>query len=160
MGSDSDGMPSCNAVTTFQSMLPHGERHLQNKGCTRPKSFQSTLPHGERRCITGGSTAANMFQSTLPHGERRQVSTQRGNPWCFNPRSRMGSDLRRNQDERTQKVSTHAPAWGATPITPMICFPTSVSTHAPAWGATLSSYGTANIFFVSTHAPAWGATLR
>ena len=55
------------------------------------------------------------FQPTLPHGERRCAIDGRLLDACFNPRSRMGSD--RGADPVaaiTDRVSTHAPAWGAT----------------------------------------------
>ena len=35
-----------------------------------------------------------------------------------------------------------------------------VSIHAPAWGATITSVSIINGFHVSIHAPAWGATLE
>ncbi len=57
----------------------------------------------------------SLFQLTLPRGERR--SSRRGG----------GSKLR---------VSTHAPAWGATACSKVSASASQVSTHAPAWGAT------------------------
>ena len=99
---------------------------------------------------------------------------------CFNPRSRMGSDISVQfiADQRCM-VSTHAPAWGATEGNDYIFKVNIVSTHAPAWGATftletiikvlsfnprsrMGSDGSKRICRdkqkVSTHAPAWGAT--
>ncbi len=99
------------------------------------------------------------FQSTRPHGARRNI-------------------IIRGKDD---KVSIHAPAWGATlrktKMTAILC----VSIHAPAWGATtmlicgmrlLTCFnprarmgrdvdGKAQNYTarkVSIHAPAWGAT--
>ena len=49
----------------------------------------------------------------------------------------MGRDTRPDEAQRPWAVSTHAPAWGATPSQIVCAFPIiSVSTHAPAWGAT------------------------
>ena len=56
------------------------------------------------------------------------------------------------------KVSTHAPAWGATFFVEVVDGEVGVSTHAPAWGATIASLPLAGVADVSTHAPAWGAT--
>ncbi len=39
--------------------------------------------------------------------------------------------------DRAYKVSTHAPAWGATKYQITGHYIRLVSTHAPAWGATL-----------------------
>ena len=57
---------------------------------------------------------AKIFQSTLPRGERpfkRSKEPENGN---FNPRSRVGSDNEKKNDERATNISIHAPAWGAT----------------------------------------------
>ena len=125
-----------------------------------------------------------LFQSTLPHGERPMRMRMAVSFMRFNPRSHMGSDVGRlSIYPFIPRVSTHAPAWGATVQTGRLlanqgCFnPRSrmgsdqsipvpdyfeeVSTHAPAWGATplimVNPYVKA---MVSTHAPAWGATIR
>ena len=54
----------------------------------------------------------------------------------FNPRSRVGSDDRKNELAAAKKISIHAPAWGATPNLRNIDVDTLISIHAPAWGAT------------------------
>ncbi len=55
-----------------------------------------------------------LFQSTLPHGERHRTRGRRERDARFNPRSRMGSDRRLCRRDRPNRVSIHAPAWGAT----------------------------------------------
>ena len=57
-----------------------------------------------------------------------------------------------------QKVSIHAPAWGATRQNVLFDWDKRVSIHAPAWGATLPSPYDGTYHRVSIHAPAWGAT--
>ena len=56
-----------------------------------------------------------MFQSTRPRGARRCLIVVSFQLSCFNPRARVGRDnwmlASRRQRER---VSIHAPAWGAT----------------------------------------------
>ena len=100
-----------------------------------------------------------MFQFTLPHGERLVVLDDEG----------VGN-----------KVSIHAPAWGATVRAEARGAAVDVSIHAPAWGATRAALRavTCGVFqftlprgerpcaswrmltgqSVSIHAPAWGAT--
>ena len=100
-------------VGLFQSTLPRGERrgddcgrrhaevsiHAPAWGATKRIRwrrnmfwFQSTLPRGERPFQILGSQRGFLFQSTLPRGERHRY-TGRGLPaYCFNPRSRVGSD--------------------------------------------------------------------
>ena len=58
--------------------------------------FQSTLPHGERRKLRELFPCQKLFQSTLPHGERRAANLFKVEViFCFNPRSRTGSDFNR-----------------------------------------------------------------
>ncbi len=56
----------------------------------------------------------------------------------FNPRARVGRDAHERDMEIEQKVSIHAPAWGATHTIHNESNIWSVSIHAPAWGATLN----------------------
>ena len=80
-------------------------------------------------------------------------------------------------------ISTHAPAGGATTVTPFWlrwlslflltplregrrirnwnkAAPSAISTHAPAGGATGTNWYQAQHSYISTHAPAGGATMR
>ncbi len=56
-----------------------------------------------------------MFQSTHPRGVRRDTSRHAQIIMCFNPRTRVGCDIFfLDQTLAGQRVSIHAPAWGAT----------------------------------------------
>ena len=57
-----------------------------------------------------------------------------------------------------ERVSIHAPAWGATDLALVLAGHGEVSIHAPAWGATLGDVLQCPVAHVSIHAPAWGAT--
>ena len=58
-----------------------------------------------------------------------------------------------------QRISTHAPAGGATNIVDLDSLPVVlISTHAPAGGATVVSLRQRGLCLISTHAPAGGAT--
>ena len=100
----------------FQSTLPRGERLLMASiplvmlsfnprsrgGSDMPEflggisgvMFQSTLPRGERLLSIQNICSVLMFQSTLPRGERRDLVQNCEAEFCFNPRSRGGSDPR------------------------------------------------------------------
>ena len=79
--------------------------------------------------------------------------------WCFNPRSRTGSDLlRRRAEQRLVDVSIHAPARGATRRPAAAAVGIDVSIHAPARGATRHLRRLPSRERVSIHAPARGAT--
>ena len=105
--------------------------------CARASPFQSRTCEGCDGKSNCGKTALRWFQSTHPRGVRRR----RGKPACgsdgfnprprvgcdlpvrrramrfyrFNPRTRVGCDLRRKHGViHIQRVSIHAPAWGAT----------------------------------------------
>ena len=100
----------------FQPTLPHGERQSTRSPKTTSGWFQPTLPHGERLLTHDATLRAKIvsihapawgatrnkwkcnaglwFQPTLPHGERRKNCLRRcTRNVCFNPRSRMGSDM-------------------------------------------------------------------
>ena len=157
--------------------------------------------------ISGGSlTYVSRFQSTHPRGVRPYKSAAHefiGRD--FNPRTRVGCDsplphlpfpsgrfqsthprgVRRSQrgDEgRLQRISIHAPAWGATGQQERLAEAIRISIHAPAWGATVALHvrDLAGEFQsthprgvrrhlpdqhrhklkISIHAPAWGATRK
>ena len=98
----------------------------------------------------------------------------------FNPRARVGRDGNLGDASALDRVSIHAPAWGATcPAVRTIGFfigfnprarvgrddrvssaatDDCVSIHAPAWGATVGCGDYQIDPQVSIHAPAWGAT--
>ena len=123
-----------------------------------------------------------MFQPTRPHGARLVVVQPVKAESSFNPRARMGRDVDDAICRYPLRVSTHAPAWGAThaPINAMstvmfqptrphgarhnsINGETSASRFQPTrpHGARRQCFlNRLDDFFVSTHAPAWGATLR
>ncbi len=115
MGSDVRCVRRRVFAASFQSTLPHGERHGEEQAINYLTLFQSTLPHGERpeaKTVSRGvitvsihapawgatyalgiKCTATLFQSTLPHGERPPgKSGPQGPSGSFNPRSRMGSD--------------------------------------------------------------------
>ena len=101
--------------TKFQSTRPHGARravsHADSPSCSfNPRArmgrdhviarrcivlylFQSTRPHGARPTLSMAPVAVFVFQSTRPHGARHAHAYL---------------------DALRQRVSIHAPAWGAT----------------------------------------------
>ncbi len=59
-----------------------------------------------------------------------------------------------------EMVSIHAPAWGATPVTPLITLPVLLFQSTPPHGERLRVQHNGEVEIdVSIHAPAWGATL-
>ena len=187
----------------FQFTLPHGERRAQWKKDYVDFMFQFTLPHGERPRQGGrerasssrfnsrsrmGSDPASQAEPRFYRGFNSR-SRMGSDLWlllcwrhdvCFNSRSRMGSDPVRPKQTIRNKVSIHAPAWGATqfdqskrfgtkfqftlphgerlPNVETLSIRRAVSIHAPAWGATDRRGGLQKADQVSIHAPAWGAT--
>ena len=121
--------------------------------------FQLTHPRGVRLIPEVSGMTVQQFQLTHPRGVRH----------CSVSKLIVFG-----------KISTHAPAWGATKRhlctalrpnfnsrTRVGCDPRQkkllrqrkISTHAPAWGATSDSEIKQTIAdIISTHAPAWGAT--
>ena len=96
-----------------------------------------------------------VFQSTLPYGERpisSKLSTHINN---FNPRSRMGSDYIPQARSLWDRISIHAPVWGATGSHDCYEDTKDISIHAPVWGATakvhkISAFTTEHIYILYT----------
>ena len=76
----------------------------------------------------------------------------------FNPRARVGRDLRALKAAQAKDISIHAPAWGATGDYGDERGGAVISIHAPAWGATHHAAAVHLRAVISIHAPAWGAT--
>ena len=195
---------SCSSNTFgFQSTLPRRERRYSSCGTYLPSSrfnprsragsdgrrahhvsmAQVSIHAPARGATLSGSPvcSSSEFQSTLPRGERRvsRYTPQIGT-YCFNPRSRAGSDVDAPSYDADAKVSIHAPARGATccrsfcrslqisfnprsragsDVTHCNLFKDSiVSIHAPARGATANVRSFGAYLNVSIHAPARGAT--
>ena len=120
----------------FQSTLPHGERRIMTGHVDRLGRFQSTLPHGERRLFLTACLFLLPFQSTLPHGERQKPIFYFSHDFCFNPRSRMGSDIFPPSFPKYSLFQSTLPHGERLFISPLRCITSIVSIHAPAWGAT------------------------
>ena len=102
----------------FQSTPPHGRRRapgfnprLRMGG--RPLRFQSTPPHG-RRLGTRHTYDAIVHVSIHASAWEGLQREKRGQFHCFNPRLRMGGDIRRTPHCPRWCVSIHASAWEAT----------------------------------------------
>ena len=99
--------------------------------------FQSTLPRGERP--VGRATAPVLLFVSIhapAWGATSVLFFALHLYLCFNPRSRVGSDMVIGNEVLTRAVSIHAPAWGATSSYCQAYGHWAVSIHAPAWGAT------------------------
>ena len=166
----------------FQSTHPHGVRRTRIKFPLCSTSFQSTHPHGVRlacckvirdnnnvsihapawgaTCFAGLRLRYNQyFNPRTRMGCDVRCLQAKSSERCFNPRTRMGCDspLSSFQLPLAWFQSTHPR--GVRLKTGVSFFAHNVSIHAPAWGATLSRAMYDYQFSVSIHAPAWGATL-
>ena len=103
------------------------------------------------------SQANIQFRSTLPRGERQRCVRHPAVPGCFDPRSRVGSDVRRADVQCHVVVSIHAPAWGATCVLHHFEYLKPFRSTLPR-GERPGSRRVRSLCAVSIHAPAWGAT--
>ena len=55
----------------------------------------------------------------------------------FNPRSRVGNDVKQAGMQVSYFISIHVPAWGTTTKTKKYDVEDYISIHVPAWGTTL-----------------------
>ena len=148
------------AIVSFQSTRPRGARLWCDKHKIEYESFQSTRPRGARPQSGQDLVEEIMFQSTRPRGARRYPSMPRliGRA-SFNPRARVGRDLRSPSPNSTKQSFQSTRPRGARHGRHYIGqWWGDVSIHAPAWGATVSDGDKVTIANVSIHAPAWGAT--
>ena len=116
-GSDTPSRPRASSSKAFQFTLPRGERPRPSSGRARRCSFNSRSRGGSDLPVFEKHIRAGRFQFTLPRGERlwlrldgrelREVSihapaggattltpADARRRWCFNSRSRGGSDIR------------------------------------------------------------------
>ena len=102
-------------MPSFQSTRPRGARLSDFRSENYQLLFQSTRPRGARLARKRTDSYGRRFQSTRPRGARRDM------PDC---------------GARTEPVSIHAPARGATEPYDRFQIKLHVSIHAPARGAT------------------------
>ena len=76
--------------------------------------FQFTLPRGERRPEADDGAGVSGFNSRSRVGSDEQAVLNKEIYARFNSRSRVGSDLAWADVRFDDRVSIHAPAWGAT----------------------------------------------
>ncbi len=82
-------------------------------------AFQSTRPRGARLRLEAERIKNEQFQSTRPRGARRTVNNPRFHPTQFqSTRPRGARQSSSNFVHIVWPVSIHAPAWGATGVTP------------------------------------------
>ncbi len=142
--------------------------HAPARGATVHVEHSGTIEHRfNPRARTGRDTrgtlashAALTFQPTRPHGARPTADG------LAHPAERVsthaparGATCGLSIPAFFRKVSTHAPARGATGSRVDRLLNRQVSTHAPARGATRVRLGAQRDALVSTHAPARGATV-
>ena len=102
-------------IAVFQPTLPHGERLRTQRKQRLTLWFQPTLPHGERRRLVPQGLLRNGFNPRSRMGSDPFVASYDGVTWKFQPTLPHGERLNLTcSDEHLGRVSTHAPAWGAT----------------------------------------------
>ena len=184
VGCDTSSGGSWAALSWFQSTHPRGVRRPRALAASAGSWwFQSTHPRGVRRMSNHACPVHFVFQSTHPRGVRLQRGFQAAlAAWFQSTHPRGVRHLGGYMAATLDKVSIHAPAWGATGRSLDSGHDGHiVSIHAPAWGATLlqAVLGQPSPGFnprtrvgcddnsrrppdlrdyVSIHAPAWGAT--
>ena len=143
----------------FQSTRPRGARPPIERIIPCESEFQSTRPRGARPRAPWDALSPLSFQSTRPRGARRRGRPAAARRWGFNPRARVGRDIRMSSSfwlqtcfnprarvgrdikagtirDRAGKFQSTRPR-GARPFAcQVVDIGQLVSIHAPAWGAT------------------------
>ena len=137
MGCDFSSQPSPSLGDVFQSTHPHGVRHGSAEVRNHQDDFNPRTRMGCDGHIALCPRWINKFQSTHPHGVRQPKTD--GNP-------------------KIRAISIHAPAWGATPYTPLWASLPSYFNPRTRMGCDLNFANQFCCTDISIHAPAWGAT--
>ena len=136
-GSDGALISPMDFIGLFQPTLPHRERPHGGLLSSGAAGISTHAPAQGATTVSGLTACSSAFQPTLPHRERRWRKWNAACREYFNPRSRTGSDLKKQANNAFDFfISTHAPAQGATDNPPRKYFLSAISTHAPAQGAT------------------------
>ena len=93
VGSDCTALYTNLNNTTFQSTLPRGERQKNLVGAELLKRVSIHAPAWGATSPPYSDVSMYLFQSTLPRGERHCNHAVFISRPCFNPRSRVGSDI-------------------------------------------------------------------
>ena len=159
----------------FQSTHPRGVRHEKTLQSFLPFSFNPRTHVGcdESKLVNNAKTKVSIHAPTW--GATYWYRSYNTYFLCFNPRTHVGCDtsfykvplrtlwfqsthprgVRQRQDKaiKAQKVSIHAPTWGATRRPCRDIPEVRVSIHAPTWGATscIASCSCAGCFNPRTH---------
>ena len=120
VGRDGSVLASCSLAPSVSIHAPAwGATHRSSDSAKARASFNPRARVGRDRCVGALDGKGLWFQSTRPRGARRAVVL-----------------VLRDR----QRVSIHAPAWGATVGLRVRRTGDRVSIHAPAWGATRNFY--------------------
>ena len=121
--------------------------HAPARGATRGNRllcagplFRPTPPHGGRHWISAAYKANEPFRPTPPHGGRPRARSPPHPLQRFDPRPRTGGDASRRWPPERRRCFDPRPRTGGDDSGGDRCQPDRVSTHAPARGATASDY--------------------
>ena len=83
-------------------------------GFSQERIFQSTFPRGERRACNAAAYRFSNFNPRSRVGNDVKSSHHIINRNDFNPRSRVGNDKAELESVKFSSISIHVPAWGTT----------------------------------------------
>ena len=149
-----DGTNSSNSIPRkkFQSTHPRGVRHPTTIAMVAMIVFQSTHPRGVRRRARAPDQGNGDFNPRTHVGCDIRPDETAAHAKDFNPRTHVGCDLVQGAEFQPDKISIHAPTWGATPHGADGGLELVISIHAPTWGATYVSFRSfLMVRFQSTH---------
>ena len=180
MGGDDDIERIEIYLNNFYSRPRVGGDFVRNGRVLKHIEFLLTPPRGGRHMGAAVKGYLSLFLLTPPRGGRPVCRLAASAMINFYSRPRVGGDRVHQGVPDHFRISTHAPAWGAThadgggafrylyfysrprvggdPVRRSTTTPASYFYSRPRVGGDVSAPSSASIPKISTHAPAWGAT--
>ena len=143
----------------FQSTHPCGVRLCTHLLWVVRVMFQSTHPCGVRPALMILMANVAKFQSTHPCGVRPFTPPKKATPFGFQSTHPCGVRLCSCYILSKERVSIHAPVWGATKFLFLLRLINSFNPRTRV-GCDESGLYWYDFVVVSIHAPVWGATCQ
>ena len=155
-----DGLCDLAYVPSISTHAPAGGATSASSRSVMRRGFLLTpLREGRQTHTPHTATSGNFYSRPCGRGDARDDAQREAHAHFYSRPCGRGDGRAAGEEAEDFRISTHAPAGGATVALKPVSTPTLISTHAPAGGATWRRCcWPPRPSSISTHAPAGGAT--